>query len=596
MLTDILHYVPTIPSICCAAAHPHLRYARETVAGTRAERVEQHRGDLHVCWDWTTNREYHSFSGSEGDLSSDLVMMGWWLSRPFLDNGEPMILEVNVKKQAAAVRAATDPNGNLESLLRILTSPPYQLVEAGTSCLRSLIFTPNRLAVTPAVLELIGKLTHLEKLECFSQALALPLPALASVYVLKLRNVKSLTSLEPILPLSRLRKLSLCRCSELHSIAALAALPELTEVRLANCRLLDLQGDYRACRQLTSFSMRWCREVLHCGDLATLPNLCELDCSYCGLKDVERLVGCGKLRRLCLRGCQTIHELFPIHEEENDGAESLLSAASTPGAAAAARAAVRLVDHPLLLPRALSDSSDVAALPSPPLSATSASSLSFSLPNSASTTAAATDANGSLALTLSQLEELDAGESSLASLSGVAHCAPELRHLTVRECKHLHSLSPLGTLSTLTSVDASFSGVNELQGLSVSHSLEYVNLKNCTELRSVAPLAKVQSLREVDLSVLSHNCIICIDDPVKLMEEEEKALLLRRRRSAELVVLSAPVQPTSAEESVMDTAVTQRSAFGMSQHHIVRKDAEKLLTQPLAELRLSEAGSTASVY
>jgi hypothetical protein len=568
LLTDILQYTPQIPSICCAAAHPHLRYARETVAGTRADHAAHHRGDLYVCWDAAVSREYHSFSGEEGELAPDLQMMAWWLTRSFLSNGEPMILEVNVKKQAPTFGASAAGTG-LESILRLLTSPPYQQVDAGTSCLRSLIFTPNRLEVTPAVLGLMGRLTHLEKFECFSQSLTLPLPEIPSAYVAKLRNLKSLTSVRPLLPLSNLRRLSLCRCSELHSVAALAELPELVEVRLANCRQLDLRGDYTRCRHLTSFSMRWCKEVLHSGDLATLPNLRELDCSYCGLCDVEGLARCTRLRRLSLRGCQTIHELFPVRDDTTEGSEATDAT-------------------PLL--SSFSLSVDAEALSMQPLSSRGGSQW-FTRRSSPAVTSAV------MVPRLCQLEELDAGESSLATLTGVAQCAPELRHLTVRECKHLHSLSPLGHLPTLTSVDASFSGVNELQGLAESFSLEYVNLKNCTELRSVASLAKVGSLREVDLSELGMNCIICIDDDLpeeSCVERSAAAAVVARRRRSELSVLSPSLRSVAVDDTQIGTAVTQRSTFGASQHHVRRRDAEALLSQPLNELRNSEADAIAT--
>ncbi|KPA78934.1 hypothetical protein ABB37_05998 [Leptomonas pyrrhocoris] len=576
-LTDILQYTPHIPSICCAAAHPHLRYARETVAGTRADHIVHHRGNLYVCWDRTTSREYHNFTGVEGEMAADLKMMAWWLTRPFHDSGDPMILEVNVKKQTPSFSAAAaeSTTSGLESVLRILTAPPYQQVDAGVSCLRSLILTPNRLEVTAAVRDLIGQLTHLEKLECFSHALALPLPAVPSAYVLKLRNLTSLTSITPLLPFSRLRKLSLCRCSELRSVAALAALPDLTEVRLANCRVLDLEGDYAACRHLTSFSMRWCGEVLHVGALATLPHLRELDCSYCGLREVGGLAGCAELRQLSLRGCQTVHELFSVNLTAAEGATATQAAAEAFDTTTSTSAATT----PTLASPSLSMRGEAASL----------------LHNSSSSAFEASRSAPVLPSTpmLGQLVELDVGESSLASLAGVTLRAPGLQHLTVRECKHLHSLSPLGGLPSLTSVDASFSGISELKGLSDSFSLEYVNLKNCSQLSSVAPLAKVSSLREVDLSVLHHNCIVCIDDPKDHVSSESAAA---QRRRGELQVLSPPLRSIAADETQIDTAVMQRSNFGLWQHCISRKQAATLLSQSLNDVRTSVAGSTPSVW
>ncbi|KAK7201891.1 hypothetical protein NESM_000256500 [Novymonas esmeraldas] len=596
-LYDIMEYTPHIPSICCAAAHPRLRYAREAISGTRAAAGSAHRrGDLYVCWDATTNREYHSMSGAEEELESDLRQMAWWLTRPCAQNGHPMIMEVNVKWQASPPShpAVTEASpSRLESILRILTQSPFQRTDVGISCLRSLILTPNRLEVTPAAVQLLGQLTHLEKLESFTQSLALPVTPLESVYVLRLRNARSLTGLEPLLPLSLLRRISLYRCASLRSLAALAQLTELTELRVANCRVLDVRGDFSACRRLTSVSMRWCTEVLHIGDLATLPNLHDLDCGYSGLRGIEGLTRCRQLRRLCLRGCQSTHELFPAA----DGTEAAPAEDGAVGGTYPTdpRASLRgWTASDGVYSRAGVSAGPVQRTPT--CVATSAASLPHALPSPLPSTAPS-----SSSAPLYQLEELDVGESSLVSLSGLLQCAPELRHLTVRECQQLHSLSPLGQLPTLLSVDASFSAVDELEGLSESLSLEYVNLKSCVRLRTAAPLARVRSLREIDLSALNQNCIICIDDgeEAEASQCSVSAGRTRGRRSDFLLrgsFFAAAASVGSVDDTRIDTAVTQRSGYGLLQHRIVREKAKALLGQPLEELRVAEARPVGQVW
>ncbi|KAG5495825.1 hypothetical protein JIQ42_02692 [Leishmania sp. Namibia] len=436
--TDILQYLPHIPSICCAAAHPHLRYARETVASTRAaEGSTHHRSDLYLCWDCTKNCEYHILSGAEEELEADLPLLGWWLTRPFTANGEPMMMEVNVKPQAScpplssapfATAMATEASPTrFENILRILTQPPLQRTDVGISCLRSLILSANCTEVSKTAVALLGQLTHLEKFESFTQSLSLPLASRTSVCVLRLRNVKALTSLEPLLPLSGLSSISLCRCASLRSLGALSQLPELTELRVADCRVLDVRGDYSACRRLTSVSMRWCGDVLHVGDLRTLPNLRDLDCSYSGLRDMEGLAPlCARLRRLCLRGCQTIHELLRPMDvfAAGSGPTGVAAAAALPSAFPR-RPITRAVTGEVV---ALSAAKKTAATAD--TAAPAARTSLFSVQSAAQPSSAA----------FSQLEELDVGESSLVSLSGLAQYAPQLRHLTVRECQQLHEL------------------------------------------------------------------------------------------------------------------------------------------------------------
>ncbi|CAM42556.2 hypothetical protein, unknown function [Leishmania braziliensis MHOM/BR/75/M2904] len=583
---NILQYTPHIPSLCCAAAHPHLRYAREAVAGTRVAKGSAHRrSDLYVCWDWTTSCEYHSLSGSEDELVSDLRQLGWWLTRPFTKDGEPMVMEVNVKRQASshpslsslssatAASAETPPKG-LESVLRILTQPPFQRTDAGISCLRSLILALNCTEVSKTAVELIGQLTHLEKLESFTQFMPLPLPSVESLTVLRLRNVRTLTSLEPLLPLSGLKRLSLCRCASLRSVAALSQLPELTELRVADCHVLDLRGDYSVCRRLTSVSVRWCRDVLHVGDLATLPNLRELDCSYSGVRDVEGLTRCTQLRRLCLRGCQSVHELF----RAMDVPAALIDPAARTAVTAVSAVFSDQMRAPAIMGEGVGFSATKKLVSTGDTAAPSARIvlypiLSTRLPSSAAS--------------LSLLEELDVGESNLVSLSGLSQYAPELRHLTVRECQQLHSLSPLGELLRLTSVDASFSGVDELEGLSESVSLQYVNLNNCVRLHTAAPLARVRSLREIHLSAWNQNCIICIHSLEVNMNGESAGGRHRQRSQSELIQQSSLRLSGSVEgvnDSRIDMAVNQESSHGRLQHHVLRQEAEELLRQPLEQL------------
>lgn len=600
---DILQYIPHVPSLCCAAAHPHLRYARETIAGTRAEGTPRRRGDLFVCWDATTGREYHSFSGSAEELAADVSDMTWWLTRPFTPAGEPMIMEVHVKHAAAATSATSAMDTDacsgspLDRLLRVFAQPPFQRADAGVSCVRSLILADSGLEATAATVGLVGQLTHLEKLESFTPALTLPLPAIPSVYVLRLRNTKALTSLTPLLPLSGLTRLSLCRCGALRSLAGLATLTQLTELSVANCRVLDVSGTFAACRRLTSVSMRWCCEVLNVGALATLPHLRDLDCSYSGLRGAEGLAQCQQLRRLCLRGCKTAHELFPTADQ--------LAAPTTAWEAASAAATPDVSITAMSIMSSLYEGESRWATVGAPTQVTR---LLAALPRPGATAVFLTTATPVVCTLLAHLEELDAGESSLSSVSGLPHCAPELRHLTVRDCQQLHSLSALGQLPTLTSVDASFSGVDELDGLSESVSLQYLNLKNCARLRSVAPLACVSSLREVDVSVASQNCIICIDDVQEATGEDgggsdycgggclpDRAgrcvAAVQRKRRSELIRLSGltgPAAISGTHDMCIDTAVTPRSSYGMLQHRVQRDAAQALLSQPLGKLRVRE--------
>lgn len=590
-VTDVLQYTPHIPSICCAAAHPHLRYAREAVAGTRvAEGSTRHRSDLYVYWDWTASCEYHSLSGAEEELEADLLQLGWWLTRPFTEDGKPMTMEVNVKRVAschppfslttsATATAREAPPAGFESILHILTQPPFQRTDVGISCLRSLIVTPNRKEMSKTAMELIGQLTHLEKFESFTQFLILPLPSLTSVSVLRLHNVKALTSLESLLPLSGLKCISLSRCASLRSLAALSQLPELRELRVSDCRVLDVRGNYSACRRLTSVSMRWCGVVLHVGDLATFPNLHDLDCSYSGVRDLGSLTQCSQLRRLSLRGCRFAQELF----HAMDASAALLEPPGTVGATEISSVFLDRVAAPAILDEQISLSASKKLMSTGDTSAPLARILLYPILSTVMPSPASS---------FSQLEELDLGESSLVSLSGLPQCAPELRHLTVCECQQLHSLSPLGELLKLTFVDASFSGVDELEGLSESVSLQYVNLRNCTRLRTAASLARVRSLREVDLSAANQSCIIYICSSELDTREESAGDPCRRRRQSELILqslltLSGPVGGVG--DIRIDTAVTQRSSHRLLQHRVLRQEAEELLRQPLEQLLATEA-------
>ncbi|KAG5471331.1 hypothetical protein LSCM1_01411 [Leishmania martiniquensis] len=596
--TSILGYMPLVPPICCAATHPRLRYARETVAGTRvAAGLADHRSELHVCWDRVANCEYHLLSGTKEELQRDLQQLGWWLTRSFTETGEPMRLEVNVKPPASsrsslpsapseAAMETEAPPALLESLLRMLTQPPFQRTDVGISCLRSLILTANRMEVSRTAVELIGQLSRLEKFESFTPFLALPLPSSTSVGVLRLRNVKTLTSLEPLLPLSGLKRISLCRCASLRSLAALSQLPELTELRVADCHLLDLRGDYSACRRLTSVSMRWCGDVLHVSDLGTLPNLRDLDCSYSCLREMEGLTQCTKLHRLCLRGCQFVHELFramdgPAFQSATAGA-IVVTAPASAFPERVVTLATAAEDTRLSAVKKTAPAGGAAALPGRSLLAPIQSTVQLSS-----------------AASFPQLEELDVGESSLTSLSGLAQYAPELRHLTARECQQLHSLSPLGELLKLTSVDASFSGVDELEGLSESVSLEYVNLKNCVRLHTAAPLARVKSLREIDLGVPHQNCVIRIHNAEGGRGDETAGDHRTLRHRSELLQLSSLslLRPVGdGDDTRLDGAATQRSSDGHPQHRILRQEAEELLRQPLELLIAAEAHVDGAVW
>ncbi|GET91111.1 hypothetical protein, unknown function [Leishmania tarentolae] len=596
-VTDILQYTPHIPSLCCAAAHPHLRYAREAIDGTRAgEASVHHRSDLYVCWDWKTSREYHSLSGSEEELEADLRQMGWWLTRPFTEDGRPMSMEVNVKREASyqpVSPSTSSPTAtasealptDFENLLQILTQPPFQRTDAGISCVRSLIVTPKRKEVSMTAMKLIGQFTHLEKFESFTQFLTLSLPSMTSISVLRLHNVKALTSLEPLLPLSGLQRISLCRCASLRSLSALSQLRTLKALRVTNSRILDVRGDYSACRLLTFVSMRWCGSVLHVGDLATIPNLHNLDCSYSGVQDLGALTHCAQLRRLSLRGCNSVHELFramrtpaALLESSRTGTSTGISRVFLDRLPAAA-----ILDGDVRWPavKKTTSSGEAAALLSGtlryPISSTALSSPSC----------------------FSQLEELDLGESSLASLSELPQCAPELRHLTVRECHQLHSLSPLGELRRLTSVDASFSNVDELEGLSESVSLQYVNLRNCVRLRTASPLARVKSLREIDLSAMKQDCIICIGNCGAYTRKESTRDHRARHRQSEIIrqsLLTLSGVGGGDDDIRIDTTVTPRSCHQLLQHWVLRQEVEELLRQPLEQVLAREARLQGEVW
>ncbi|KAG5497580.1 hypothetical protein JKF63_03845 [Porcisia hertigi] len=600
-VTQILEYTPHIPSTCCAAAHPSLRYAYETISGVRATHFgADHRSDLFVCWDWKRNREYHRLSGTEEQLEADLMRLGWWLTRPFTEYGEPMIMEVNVKPQASSrsrlvplpspTATATEARSTgLERVLLMLTQPPFQRTDLGISCLRSLVVTHNRAEISKTALGLLGQLTRIDQFESFTPFLSLPLPALQSLGVLRLHSARSLTNLDPLRALSRLCHLSLSRCTSLCSLEALSQLSELRELRVDSCRVLDVRGDYSACRRLTSVSMRRCSRILHAGDLATLPMLRDLDCSYSRLQDAEALMQCTELRRLCLRGCQSIHELFRVTDvsallskrmrDVAANAVEMVSAGET--AAAAGRS------YDAWLPPATSvtegDAADTAA---------SAPDRAFVYPFLSAT-------GSPSATSLSQLEELDLGESNLVSLVGVTLYAPELRHLIVRECQQLRSLGPLGVLLKLNSVDASFSGVEDLEGLSKSVSLQYVNLMNCVRLRTASPLARVKSLREIDLSVSKQNCIICVHNFDVEPHKDRAGGGCTPRRRIDLLeessfMFAEPVR--GLNDICMHTALTRRSGRGFVQHHIPYQEMESLLCLPLEQLLAAEAHPKGGVW
>lgn len=105
-----------------------------------------------------------------------------------------------------------------------------------------------------------------------------------------------------------------------------------------------------------------------------------------------------------------------------------------------------------------------------------------------------TAAIGRLAL----LVELDLAYSGVSDLSGLTrHGTPHLARVSVKGCKGLRSLSPLGELPALREVVASQSAVASVNGLACSRSLVSVSFYGCLGLDDLSPLGAVPTLQEL---------------------------------------------------------------------------------------------------
>lgn len=438
LLTNILDYTPHTPDICCLAANPSLRRARERVAGTRVQHAEHRRGDLYLCWDDAKRREYHLYQGTLENLINDVGYIAWWIARDTVERVEdeyrlhPFPLEVHIKRVVRPSGAAT----SVTQLLTLLSSPPLQTTSRTCAC--ALVFAPKQAALDAACMSTLGRLRKLEKLESFANEVE-TLPPLPQLHVLNLRNANNWDSLRWLGTVSSLRKLSLCRCHGLRDVSALSQLPLLEQLNIANSSELSLRGDFHECTRLKEVALSWCTAVTEAESLGTLPALEVLDLSYSTCTPIDGVLHCARLRSLSLRGCSN--------------AVDLLSTLSTLHS-----------------------------------SRTSAHSRTRRRP-----------------AVWRFLEDLNLGETTVTTLKGLQDCT-SLRHVGLRECRALTSLYPLGTLPSVESIDASYSGIHSVDALSTCPNLRRLNVRACEGLTTLQPLLQVVSLEEVDASttVQSH--------------------------------------------------------------------------------------------
>ncbi|CAC9438063.1 hypothetical protein, unknown function [Leishmania infantum JPCM5] len=319
-------------------------------------------------------------------------------------------------------------------------------------------------------------------------------------------------------------------------LAKLSPLACLEEVRLT------------ACRSLT------------CVDaLAALPQLRRLDLRASGVRQVADLAGCHLLEEVVLTRCEHVTELYPLWRlprlrcVEADGVRQLQQYRALMPPAASTAEEDEGGDECFVAPLARLNLSQAAVI-----RGASVGYLARRL----------RDLSGHFtSLVALLLDHTDADDDTLRALAGFSTAEAEsghfagrwlpvassLRELSLVGCVRVHHLGPLGMLPQLTRLVADHSGVEHVDGLQHSRSLDSLYLSHCTRLWVISPLAYVTSLRCVDLShtPLTDAALLRFVYPTVV----EKLTARRHPHLGEIVVslqactaTPAPLVPSQVEE------------------------------------------------
>ncbi|CAM41461.2 hypothetical protein, unknown function [Leishmania braziliensis MHOM/BR/75/M2904] len=249
-----------------------------------------------------------------------------------------------------------------------------------------------------------------------------------------------------------------------------------------------------------------CHSLTRVDALAALPRLRRLDLRASGLRELSDLAGCHMLQEVVLTHCGHVTNLHPLWRlprlrcVEADGVRQLqqdraLMPPSAPTAEGDAEDNERFV-----APLARLNLSQAATI-----RGASVGYLARHL----------YDLSGQAAsLVVLLLDHTDVGDDALRALAGLptaeeetgritGRCLPlasSLRELSLVGCARMHHLGPLGVLPQLTRLAADHSGVEHVDGLQHSCTLDFLSLSHCTRLWDIRPLAYVTTLRCVDMS------------------------------------------------------------------------------------------------
>ncbi|GET85496.1 hypothetical protein, unknown function [Leishmania tarentolae] len=249
-----------------------------------------------------------------------------------------------------------------------------------------------------------------------------------------------------------------------------------------------------------------CRGVTCVSALAALPRLRRLDLRASGVRQVSDLVGCRLLEEVVLTRCEHVTELCPLWQlprlrcVEADGVRQLQQhRALIPPAASAAEEDER-ADTCLVAPLARLNLSQASVIRGASVGYLARRLLDWS--------------GRFTSLMVLLLDYTDADDDTLRALAGfptqesgpgrfMERCLPvasSLRELSLVGCTRVHHLGPLGVLPQLTRLMAAHSGVEHVDGLQYSRTLECLSLSHCTRVGAISPLAYAASLRCADLS------------------------------------------------------------------------------------------------
>ncbi|KAG5512135.1 hypothetical protein JKF63_07603 [Porcisia hertigi] len=254
-----------------------------------------------------------------------------------------------------------------------------------------------------------------------------------------------------------------------------------------------------------------CRRLSRVDALAALPRLRCLNLQSSGVRHVSDLAGCRLLEEVVLTRCERVTELHPLwrlprlRSVEADGVRQLQQhrALMPPSASSAERGDDDADDD--------ADACFVAPLVRLNL-AQAAAIRGASVGHLARRLGEFNERFSTLAVLL--LDHTDVDGDTLRALAGLPtveeetggfteRCrsvASSLRELSLVGCARVHHLGPLGALPQLTRLVADQSGVERVDGLQHSRTLDYLSMSHCTRLSAISPLAYATSLRCLDVS------------------------------------------------------------------------------------------------